>query len=438
MTKLTLLNAKGTSDFPPEQKILRNEIENALTEIFEIYGFSPLETPVLERFDILSSKYAGGAEILKETFRLKDQGDRELGLRYDLTVPLSRFVGMHPTLKLPFKRYQVGTVYRDGPVASDRLRIFTQCDVDTVGAKNMAADAECLTLAEAVFKKLQIKVTIEVNNRKFLDGLLEDLGVPQEKWIPVILIIDKMKKVEEKQLHHELLELELSNEQIKELFFLLKETKGTNKEKITFFKKKLKGTLSQEGLTELEELFSYIPNADKKHILFVPILARGLTYYTGTVFEAVPAEEEITSTIAAGGRYDKMISQFLGSSQEYPAVGISFGLDRLFIILEKRKKQLKKTVTNLFVIPINTKEESTKIVAELRESGIKVETDLLQRGPSKNLAYANALGIPYVLFIGEDEVKAKKYKLKNMSTGKEENLSVSDIVTTLCCSEEKL
>lgn len=431
MAKLELLNAKGTSDFPPEQKILRNEIESILTKIFETYGFSPLETPVLERYDILASKYAGGAEILKETFKLKDQGGRELALRYDLTVPLSRFVGMHPTLKLPFKRYQVGTVYRDGPVGSDRLRIFTQCDVDTIGAKSMAADAECVTLAEAVFKKLQIEVIIAVNSRKFLDGLLEDLKVPKEKWIPVILIIDKMKKVEEKKLYEELENEGLSKEQVKMLFFLLKQTKGTNKEKIAFFQKKLKGTLVQEGLKELEELFSSIPNADKKHIVFDPLLARGLAYYTGSVFEVVPQNEEITSSIAGGGRYDKMIGQFLGSTQEYPAVGISFGLDRLFIILEKRKKQMKKTVTRLFVIPINTKNETLKIVAELREKGVKVETDLLERGPSKNLAYANALGIPYVLFVGEDEVKSKKYKLKDMTTGKEEMLSLIELVTRL-------
>ncbi|MFA6889258.1 MAG: ATP phosphoribosyltransferase regulatory subunit, partial [Candidatus Woesearchaeota archaeon] len=170
MANVQLLNAKGTQDFPPEEKILRNKIEKVLVDTFELYGFSPLDTPVLERYDLMASKYAGGAEILKETFKLMDQGKRELCLRYDLTVPFCRFIGMNPSLKMPFKRYQIGTVYRDGPVASDRLRIFTQCDVDTVGTKSMAADAECLLLAESVFKQLKIAVTIEVNNRKFLDG----------------------------------------------------------------------------------------------------------------------------------------------------------------------------------------------------------------------------------------------------------------------------
>ena len=182
MAKMELMNAKGTSDFAPEQKILRDKIEHIITTVFRLHGFPPLETPVLERFDLLASKYAGGAESLKETFKLEDQGKRELALRYDLTVPFCRFIGMNPHLKMPFKRYQVGAVYRDGPVASDRLRTFTQCDADVVGTKSMSADAECLMIAEAVFRRLKIKAQIEVNNRKFLDGLLEDIEISKEKW----------------------------------------------------------------------------------------------------------------------------------------------------------------------------------------------------------------------------------------------------------------
>lgn len=436
MTKIQLLNAKGTRDMPPEEKILFDKIEKTITQTFEVFGFSPMETPVLERYDLLASKYAGGAEILKETFKLTDQGGRELGLRYDLTVPLCRFIGMNPTLKMPFKRYQIGTVYRDGPVASDRIRAFTQCDVDIVGAKSMAADAECILLAEAIFKKLKIAVTIEVNNRKFLDGVLEDIGVPQEKWTDAILVIDKMKKIDQQLLEKELEDVGLTKKQMQALFSLLKDAKGNNEQKLKHFKKHIKSAVGKEGLEELGQLFALIPASDKKNIVFAPTLSRGLAYYTGTVYEVIALHEEVQSTITAGGRYDKMIQQFLGSPQEYPAVGISFGLDRIFLILEKRLKEklqakeqsMQKTVTELFVIPINTEKHCQLLAEKLRDAGIKTETDLMGRGPSKNLQYANSLGIPSVLFVGTDEIKKKKYKLKDMKTGKETADTVEGVI----------
>lgn len=423
MAKIQLFNAKGTRDFPPEQKILFDKIENTIKETFEVFGFSPMETPVLERYDLLASKYAGGAEILKETFKLADQGGRELGLRYDLTVPFCRFIGMNPAIKLPFKRYQVGTVYRDGPVASDRIRAFTQCDVDIVGTKSMAADAECILLAEAVFRKLKIAVSIEVNNRKFLDGVLEDIGVLQEKWTDAILVIDKMKKIDSKLLEKELEAVGLTTKQIQVLFSLLKDTKGTNEQKLKHLKKHIKSVIGKEGLEELGQLFALIPASDKKNVVFAPTLSRGLAYYTGTVYEVIALHEQVQSTITAGGRYDKMIQQFLGSPQEYPAVGISFGLDRIFLILESRLKakeqSMQKTVTELFLIPINTEKHCQLLAEKFRDAGVKTEIDLMGRGPSKNLQYANSLGIPYVLFVGTDEIKKKKYKLKDMKTGKE-------------------
>lgn len=433
MAKTQLLTAKGTRDLPPEEKILFDKIEKTITHMFEVFGFSPMETPVLERYDLLASKYAGGAEILKETFKLTDQGGRELGLRYDLTVPLCRFIGMNPTIKLPFKRYQIGTIYRDGPVASDRMRSFTQCDVDIVGPKSMAADAECILLAEAIFRKLKIAVTIEVNNRKFLDGVLEDIGVPQEKWTDAILVIDKMKKIDQQLLEKELENAGLTKKQTQELFSLLKNAhaKQSNEQKLTHFKKRIKSTIGKQGLEELEQLFACIPASDKKNIVFAPTLSRGLAYYTGTVYEVIALHEEVQSTITAGGRYDKMIQQFLESPQEYPAVGISFGLDRIFLILESRMKEkeqlMQKTVTELFVVPINTEKQSRLLTEKFREAGIKTETDLMGRGPSKNLQYANSLGIPFVLFVGADELKKKKYKLKDMKTGKESLMTMNEI-----------
>src|SRR3989344_2719451 len=164
--------AKGTRDIVPEEAILFQEIQDIFRKNFELFGFNPLQTPTLEQFETLSSKYTGGAEILKETFQLTDQGNRKLGLRYDLTVPFSRFVAMNPQLKMPFKRYQIGSVFRDGPVATNRLREFTQCDCDVVGTKNIAADAECVQLFLKSFTDLGLDIEVRVNNRKILDGMM--------------------------------------------------------------------------------------------------------------------------------------------------------------------------------------------------------------------------------------------------------------------------
>jgi len=192
--KMTLQLPKGTRDLRPEEAIVRNKIIITLREVFELYGYSPLETPVFERYDVLASKYAGGAEILKETFRFKDQGNRELGLRYDLTVPMCRFVGMNPNIKMPFKRYAIGEVFRDGPVEKARYRQFTQCDVDVVGIKGMTADAEIIALTQRAFKKLGFDVVIKVNNRKLLNDILSNSGVKKDKLDTVILTIDKLDK----------------------------------------------------------------------------------------------------------------------------------------------------------------------------------------------------------------------------------------------------
>src|SRR3989344_2904730 len=186
---------KGTRDLKPEEAIVRNKIVSALKEVFELYGYNPLETPAFERFDILASKYAGGDEILKETFKLKDQGNRELGLRYDLTVPLARYVGTNPNIKLPFKRYQIGEVFRDGPVASARYRQFLQCDVDVVGSSSIAAEAELINLIYTAFSKLGIEVVIKFNSRKLLNDILDYIGIEKSKQELAILSIDKMEKL---------------------------------------------------------------------------------------------------------------------------------------------------------------------------------------------------------------------------------------------------
>ncbi|MDP6265454.1 MAG: histidine--tRNA ligase, partial [Candidatus Woesearchaeota archaeon] len=374
---------------------------------------------------ILASKYAGGAEILKETFKFEDQGKRELCLRYDLTVPMCRFVGMNPNIKLPFKRYAIGEVFRDGPVEKARYRQFTQCDVDIVGITGMTADAEIITLTSRAFKKLGFDVLIKVNNRKLLNDLLLNAGVKKGKLETVLLSIDKLEKFGLETVKKELKQKKIDNKAVNNIIKIIN-IKGTNNDKINKIKKLLKDS---EGVDEVIELISLLKilnvNAE-----FDISLARGLTYYTGTVTEVYLKNSKVKTSVCAGGRYDKIIGSFLGRG-DYPAVGISFGLDRIYDAYVEKSETGQKTVTRVYIIPINTFKESLKIAEELRNENVNVDIDLTGKGPSKNLQYANSLGIPYVLFVGKEELKQGKVKLKDMNSGKEKLMSAEDLVVFL-------
>ncbi len=418
--------ARGTKDVYGEEAILRQEIVAALRKVFECYGFVPLETPIIERYETLSSKYGGGAEILKETFRLKDQGGRELGLRYDLTVPLARFIAMNPQLKMPFKRYQIGEVFRDGPIKLGRYREFTQCDADIVGCGSMAADAEVICLAQDVFRCLGLDVVIKVNNRKVLNGLLESAGIKKERYEDAILSIDKLEKAGEAAVEAELKSKGFSSTGVSAILKSIS-LKGGFEEKI----KQLRKTKSKEcleGANEVSELFSCLPN--KSSVEFDVSLARGLSYYTSTVLEVFLKKSKITSSVCAGGRFDEMIKMFFGSKRDFPAVGISFGLDVILDAL-KEKSVAPKTKSKVFVIPIKAVGDAFKITQQLRSAGINADMDISERGITKNLDYANSLGIPYVVFVGEKELKLKKVKLRDMKTGKEELLSLEELCKRL-------
>jgi histidyl-tRNA synthetase len=416
---------KGTRDLKPEEAIVRNKIVDTLKEVFEIYGYSPLETPAFERYGILASKYAGGAEILKETFKFKDQGKRDLGLRYDLTVPLVRYVGMNPNIKIPFKVYHIGDVFRDGPVERARYRQFTQCDIDIIGTKGMTADAEIITLIQRAFKKLGLEFVIKLNNRKLLNDLLLKSGIKKDKLETVILTIDKLERFGLDTVKKELKQKKINNDVIKKIINIIN-IKGRNNEKIGKIKKSIE---KSDGLDEIDELLSLLSilNVDAE---FDPSLARGLSYYTGTVIEVFLKNSKVKSAVCAGGRYDKMIGSFLGRGN-YPAAGISFGLDRIYDDYVEKTKSQKKSVTNVYIVPIGTFNESLKIAEELRNENVKVDIDLTGKGPSKNLQYANSLGIPYVLFIGEDELKQGKVKLKDMNSGKEQLMDAKELVLFL-------
>jgi len=426
---MKIQRARGTRDFKPEEKIVRQEIVDLLRSVFEKYGYNPIETPILERYEVLSAKFGAGEEsdVLKETFRLKDQGDRELGLRFDLTVPLARFVAMNPNLKMPFKRYQIGRTYRDGPVKLGRLREFWQCDVDVVGSSSMLAEAELMSLVKDVFSALNFDFIIELNNRKFLQGLFEEIGIKNKE--EVMVIIDKLKKVGFDEVKKELEKI-LDKEKVTKLLFVL-DVSGTNEEKVDALLKVAKNDKTKEGLNEIKQIFDYSKFLDVTEIEFVPSLVRGLAYYTGPIFEVFLKNSKIKSSFAGGGRYDNLISNYSGSKENIPATGISFGLEALSEEILSGKEAGKKSVVDVYVIPIRIVNDSLKVIKQLRDAGINADMDINGRSISKNLDFCDKLGIPYVVFVGQKEIDKGKVKLRDMKSGKEELLTMEDVINIL-------
>jgi len=431
---------RGMRDYPPEEKILREEVVSLLKETFERYGFNPLETPIVERWEVLAAKYAGGEEILKETFRLRDQGGRELGLRYEMTTSLARFVALNPTRKRPLKLYQIGPVFRDGPIKRGRLRQFWQCDVDTIGTKSLLADAELLNLTLDFFSELGLEVEIKLNNRKLLRDLIEPLVPPGLEPVSVILSLDKLEKIGPEGVAQELREKGL-REEIDRLLGLAT-ISGSNEERIA----RIRGMTESEGLQEIEELFRYLDRPERDQVVFTPSLARGLAYYTGTVFEVYLKDKDkdrgLASSLAAGGRYDDLIGRFVGTDEEIPAVGISFGLEPLMEAVKVKTSEIRspRSKVEVFVIPIGTAavEEGRAIAQRLRRAGLKTDMDLLSRGVSANLEYANAYGIPYALLVGPEELAQGKVKLRDMVSGEEELLTVEGVIARLSRGQSSL
>ncbi len=427
MSKTKLSTPRGTRDFPPEEKIVRDKVINQIKNIFERYGYSPLETPTFEKIEVLDIKNNAGesSDIVSEIYRFKDQGDRELGLRYEFTFALARFVGQNPQLKFPFKRYQIGPVFRDGPIKSGRYREFYQCDVDVVGSDFGLVDAELLAIVKDVFFSLDLDITIEVNNRKLLNEIIAFCKIPEQQATDVIITIDKLKKIGLENVKKELVNKNISSEKITKLLDVLKQTQdGNNQQKLKTLKEVLGETTS---IKETNDFFKYLKmfNVD---FIFTPTLARGLGYYTGPIFEAFLKDETIMSgSLVGGGRWDNMIKKYTNNINT-PAVGLSFGIEPILDIIIKRDGLAKKTTANLLIIPIgNVIEKAIEITQDLRNKGKKVVVDLNKRNISKNIEYADKLGIPFVGFLGEYEIKENKIKLKNLSTGEENLLNVKEI-----------
>jgi histidyl-tRNA synthetase len=415
---------KGTKDFMPEDEILKNRIVETLKEIFELYGFDPFETPCLANYETLASKYAGGAEILKETYQLVDRGGRKLGLRYDLTVPLCRVIASTRISK-PFKRYEIGKTWRDGPMKTGRYREFWQCDVDVVGPQDIATDAEFIAIAEAVFKKLGLDVEIKINSRKLLDGILQYAGIEKSLWNPVLQSTDKLAKLGEGEVRKELKEKSIAEEKIEKVLQVMLSKKAGFSE----LEKTLSNEIAKDGIRELEALLSYAKNfgVDMKNVKWDISLSRGLDYYTGTVYEVYLKNSKITSAVAGGGRFDEIIGGFSGSGS-IPAVGISFGLDVIMDAMREKEKWQKSVVT-VFVANVNeeTRQKSIEIAQKLRSAGISTDFDLMNRNLKKQFDYVNTKKIPFCVVIGPKELKENCVVVRNMESGKEEKVKIEQL-----------
>jgi histidyl-tRNA synthetase len=423
-------NLKGTRDFMRNQQRIRNGIIAKLQQVFESYGYEPMETPIICKYDILASKYAGGDEILKEVYKFKDQGQRDIGLRYDLTVPFARVVGMNPNMKMPFKRYEIGKVFRNGPVKTGRSREFIQCDVDMVGVKSMMAEAELMIMASDIYKTLGLEVYISYNNRKLLSGIIKATGANDELEASIILSLDKLEKIGQEGVKSELIEKSLSEEQISSLFSLLTMNEKELLEKLL---NNSPNELIKQGISELRELNYYMEAAGIRDICrFSPSLARGLEIYTGTVFEVFLVDGSLSSSLSGGGRYDRIIGAFLDNGIDYPAVGITFGLDVIYSALEvKGVVDIDAPPVQLYVIPMGTQIECLNIITRLRRQGISTDIEMDKKKLRKSLEYANRQGIPYVVVIGEDELKTRIVKVKNMMDGTEKEINIDEIEMAL-------
>lgn len=428
MENTVLKNVKGTKDFMPQEQAIRNRIRRTLEEVFETYGCKPLETPTLQYYELLASKYGGGDEILKEVYQLSDQGKRELALRYDLTVPLAKVVGMNPEMRLPFKRYEIGKVFRDGPVKPGRFREFVQCDVDIVGTSSMLAEAELISMAFAAFERLGLAVYIEVNNRKLLSGVLQAMGIPEERAGDVMLSLDKLEKIGVDGVRKDLQERNVEVPIIDAIASFLQEgATGLEELAARFVTPQV-----QEGAGELRELFAYLEGAGVTgEVRFNPFLARGLSIYTGTVYEIFLRDGTIASSIGSGGRYDRIIGQFLGDGRQYPAVGISFGLDVILTALAMRQGEGEARSADVFLVPLGTEADSLGLANRLREGGIKVELELSGRRLKKALDYANKEAIPFVLIFGENEKNSGTIVIRDMRRGAEETVPLASAATWL-------
>ena len=444
---------KGTRDFSPIEMAKRNYIFNTIKEVFLLYGFQQIETPAMENLSTLMGKY--GEEGDKLLFKMLNSGDylknapaemleqhdyihlipkiSEKGLRYDLTVPFARYVVMHRNdIQFPFKRYQIQPVWRADRPQKGSYREFYQCDADVVGSDSLMNEIELVGMIDEVFKRFGINVIIKINNRKVLSGIAEVIGAP-DKIVDITVAIDKIDKIGLENVNAELLEKGLSQDAVDALQPLLT-LSGSNEEKLATLSTLLAS--SEVGMKGVEELRYVLSNSEAqqpKGVVELDVsLARGLNYYTGTIIE-VKAKDVAIGSITGGGRYDNLTGVFGMSGTS--GVGISFGADRIYDVLNTLELYPKDTLASTKVLFVNFGEkegaQSLQYVMKLRANGIPAEIYPDSTKMKKQMSYANDKNVAYVAMVGETEMANGTIALKCMETGEQENLTIDEVISKL-------
>ena len=444
---------KGTRDYSPDIMVKRNYIFDTIKSVFKLYGYMPLETPAMENLSTLMGKY--GEEGDKLLFKILNSGDfignipdnellernsirltnkiSEKGLRYDLTVPFARFVVQHQSeLTFPFKRYQIQPVWRADRPQKGRYREFYQCDVDVVGSNSLLHEVELIQMVDEVYRRLKINVRLLINNRKILAGIAETIGYP-DKLIDITVAIDKMDKIGLENVNAELKEKGICDEAIEKLQPILN-LQGSNLEKLEQLRTVLKESeVGLKGIEELATVFGYLDGLQiGTEIKLDLTLARGLSYYTGAIFEVKALDAQIGS-ITGGGRYDDLTGIF--GLKNMSGVGISFGADRIFDVMQQLDLFPKDNMTTTQILFVNFGEKEEKyclpLLKQLRAAGINTEIYPEAAKMKKQMGYADKKGIPYVVLVGETEMQEGVISLKNMSSGEQTNLHIEEVITKL-------
>ena len=422
MGKVEPRTLPGFMELLPNEQILFNQMMEKIENSYKKFGFLPIDTPIIELSEVLLA--LAGGETEKQIYRF-NRGDTDLSLRFDLTVPLAKYVAKnYGNISFPFRRYQIGKVYRGEKAQKGRYREFYQCDIDIIGDETLDVinDAELPAVIYSTFKSLGFDdFTIKINNRKILNGLYESIG-QKENSVEIMRIIDKIEKIGEEKVKSELRELQLTDESIKQIIDFIK-IDGTTDEKLQKLKTLgIENEVYKNGIEELEQVVKYIRQfkIPENNFTVDLTIARGLDYYTGTVYETFLNDYRELGSICSGGRYENLAENY--TDKKLPGVGISIGLTRLFYKLNELNiiKADKKSISDIIIIPMTENlEVPLELATELRNIGINTEVYLNNKKLKAKMKYANKLEIPYVIVIGDDEIQSGKIKVKNMQTGEE-------------------
>ena len=424
----------GFMELLPNEQVLFNQMKETIQKTYEKYGFLPIDTPVIESTDVLLAKAGGETEKQLYSFT---KGDSELTLRFDLTVPLAKYVALYSNqLSFPFRRYQIGKVYRGERAQRGRYREFYQCDIDVIGdgELNIINDAEIPSIMYEIFRALGLdNFTIRINNRKILNGLFEAINAEDDA-VNIMRTIDKIEKIGVENVKAELRELNISEEGIEKVINFI-QTNGTTDEKIEALENiNIDNEMYKTGLNELKEVVKYIRlfNVPEEYFTIDVSIARGLDYYTGTVYETFLNEFKSIGSICSGGRYSDLAGYY--TDKKLPGVGMSIGLTRLFFVLNEINliRAEKKSISEILIVSmVPDLKPAIDTANVLRKAGINTEIYFDDKKMKAKFKYADKLKIPYVIVIGEDEINMGKVTLKNMETGEQQQMELEVVINKL-------